>query len=189
MVKPLGYLALVLSLALSACSHPLGVTKTGNAQDGEVRSTGYQLQQRPVRQLGQRWTALESDISRLINEERTKAGLAPLTVTNPLYNVARWHSFNMYYQNNLSHELDGKGVTERLSAAGIASNWRGENIYQASQPFETVANRVLYNPTVGWMNSPRHRENVLSPNFHRMGVGAYYNTRTKQWFITTVFTD
>ena len=63
---------------------------------------------------------------------------------------------------------------------GITYSFWGENIAMGQDNPEIVVSE--------WMNSPGHRENILSPNFTFIGVGYYVDTDgTPYW--TQIFTS
>jgi uncharacterized protein YkwD len=108
-----------------------------------------------------------------VNNERQKAGLPALQFDGRLWNAANGHANNMARQNLLSHTLDGKGPGDRISAAGYNWSYYGENIaYNYASAQDTVT---------GWMNSPPHRANILSPNFSQAAVGSAVNAQG-QWY-------
>jgi uncharacterized protein YkwD len=104
----------------------------------------------------------EQDVIDLANSERKKAKLAPLKVDANLAKAARLHCANMAKQRVLSHTLDKKGVSDRITAAGYTWSRCGENIAQGQR---TSAEAVR-----AWMNSPGHRANILARNYPNIGV-------------------
>jgi uncharacterized protein YkwD len=69
---------------------------------------------------------------------------------------------------------------ERLRAAGHAFRSAGENIARIETRGDPAARAVA-----GWMKSPGHRENILSPRFTSTGVGACRSGRAV--YFTQVF--
>ncbi len=109
---------------------------------------------------------LEEHVLVLLNDERADAGLAALVMNEDLRLVARAHSQDMATRGFFSHtNPDGSDPFERFAAAGITYSWAGENIAMNNnpEPGETAV--------AGWMNSPSHRDNILRPQFNRIGVG------------------
>ena len=99
----------------------------------------------------------------LINRDRARTGLRPLIMDKELRAVARAHSREMFRLSYFAHESPRTGSPQdRLDAAGIAYLAAGENL--AYQPDVETAHRAL-------MNSPGHRENILSPLYRRVGIG------------------
>lgn len=106
---------------------------------------------------------MENEVLVLLNGERTRAGLKPLVSDPEVQAVARAHSLDMWQRGYFDHvDPDGKGVAERLRTAGITYLIAGENL--ALAPTVLIAHE-------GLMRSPSHRENILHPDFGRVGIG------------------
>lgn len=115
-----------------------------------------------------------------INQYRAKAGLAPVKENILLRNVARAHSSDMAIKGYFSHQdLQGGMPSDRLTLAGAQFTIAGENL--AVAPTVDLA-------MVGLINSPEHRENILNPNFHQVGVGVLNMGEYGRMF-TQEFTD
>lgn len=142
---------------------------------------------------------LEYQIHQQINRERQKYGLAPLVQDEKLTFIARNHSLDMARYNFFSHiNLLGEGPAERGKRQGwneqkqIGSNTLrtglSENIFQNSlyskilktiqdgitvdQEYIWYSQDQIAQTTVqGWMDSPSHRKNILSPLNDRQGIG------------------
>lgn len=110
--------------------------------------------------------SFEQSVFELTNEERLKAGLAPLTYNPQLEYSAENHSTNMALQDFFSHTgIDGSTMAQRIGAAGYQFSNAAENIAAGYTTPEQVVG--------GWMNSPGHRANILNPNLTEIGVGYY----------------
>ncbi len=122
----------------------------------------------------------EQEMLKLVNSERAKVGVAPLAWNNSLADVARAHSKDMFTRGYFSHySPEGKDVGDRLSEAGIAYTYAGENLALAPN---------LQTAHQGLMASEGHRRNILDPAFHKIGVGAI-NGGAYGEMITQVFTE
>jgi uncharacterized protein YkwD len=122
----------------------------------------------------------ERQLLDLVNGERTQRGFDALTWDDRLVPVARSHSDEMFRLKYFSHESPVSGSPfDRLKAAGITYSRAGENLAYAQSI--TVAHRAL-------MDSPGHRENILRPEFTRIGIGVInggaYGRMVTQLFIT-----
>lgn len=105
----------------------------------------------------------EATMLRLVNEERVKVGLKPLVADPEIRVVARAHAQDMLVRGYFSHDNpDGEDPFERLAEAGITYLTAGENL--AFAPTVELAH-------IGLMNSPKHKENILYPEFGRLGIG------------------
>ena len=105
----------------------------------------------------------EQEMLALVNEERVKAGLSPVTFDERLAQVARAHSRDMFERGYFSHYTpEGTSPFDRMDAAEIQYTYAGENL--ALAPTTKLAMQ-------GLMNSPGHRANILNANFKKLGVG------------------
>ncbi len=123
-------------------------------------------------------TPMEKELCELANAERKKAGLPALATSALLFKAARQHSANMAKQGVLSHTLDEKDVADRLKAVGYEWSQFGENIALGAK---TPADAILT-----WMNSPPHKENLLTKESTQFGV-AVAATADGQQYWTMVF--
>lgn len=105
----------------------------------------------------------EREMLALVNAERKKAGIGPLTVDVRIVPVARAHSKDMFLRRYFAHvNPEGQDAGDRLEAAGIHFTVAGENLAYAPD---------LSTAHTGLMNSPGHRRNILEPSFHHIGIG------------------
>lgn len=102
----------------------------------------------------------------IINKIRVANNLAPLTTSTECEQAAQWHAVDMAQNNYFSHNsADGKTPGDRVrSFGGIFS---GENIALGQINAQEVC--------LAWMNSPQHRENILSTNHSTTGIGLAIN--------------
>lgn len=100
----------------------------------------------------------------MVNQEREKRGIAILVLDDgKLRNVARDHCVDMFERGYFSHYTpEGLSPFDRMTQADVAFVYAGENL--ALSPNVDLAMQ-------GLMQSKGHRENILSPNFGRIGVG------------------
>jgi len=108
--------------------------------------------------------AYEDEVARLVNVERAKNGLPALTMNWELSRVARYKSQDMVNKNYFSHTSPTYGSPfKMMESYGIKFTSAGENIAYGQRTPTEVMN--------GWMNSPGHRANILSPSYTQIGVG------------------
>lgn len=106
---------------------------------------------------------LEQRMLDLVNQERVAAGLKPLAPDPELTEVARRHSSDMFARGYFAHDTpEGLTPFDRMRDANVRFLTAGENL--ALAPTVQVAH-------TGLMNSPGHRENILRPQFGRLGIG------------------
>ena len=112
-------------------------------------------------------SGFESQVISLINDERAKVGVAPLSNQSQLGNAARGHSQDMACNKFFSHTgSDGSSFTTRISRAGYSYSAAAENIAAGyGDPASVVA---------GWMGSQGHKENMLNPAYTEVGIGYIY---------------
>lgn len=126
---------------------------------------------------------LEQRVHRLVNEQRVRAKLPPLTWHAQVAHAARDHSKNMAERDFFDHRDPRLGdVGQRLNRFRIAWRICGENIfalYGYSNPAQVAVQ--------GWMDSPGHRANILEKEFTHAGVGIYYRKRDKHFYLTQIF--
>lgn len=126
---------------------------------------------------------LERKAFELLNYQRAIQGLTALEWNEAMTKVARIHSEDMANKKYFSHTgSDGSQVSERADALGVR-NWQaiGENI---------AYNRGFENPVEfaveRWMQSPSHKQNLLSGQWKETGVGIAV-TADGTYYFTQVF--
>ena len=108
---------------------------------------------------------LETEVVRLVNIERSKRGLQTLTQNWELSRVARYKSQDMIDKGYFAHNSPTYGSPfDMIEAFGIRFSAAAENIAQGQRTPQEVMN--------SWMNSPGHKNNILSPSYYQIGVGA-----------------
>ena len=143
-----------------------------------------------------------SDIARRtharVNEARVRQGFGALAWSDSLARLARVHSDDMARRAFFAHDNpDGENVNARATRLGLSCRIEqgrsiytgfGENLFVT--PRYTSAYRITENGRTttryawkapeslpgaavnGWLNSPGHRRNLLSPVFRREGLAA-----------------
>ena len=117
-------------------------------------------------------SAYEAEVFRLVNIERLRYGLSPLSLDDGAVNVAHIRAEEIVH--NFSHTRpDGSSCFTAAQEAGVSYRYAGENIaYGYPTPAQVVD---------GWMNSEGHRKNILSASFNRIGVGCYESRGVLYW--------
>lgn len=121
----------------------------------------------------ERLQAIELSIVARLNATRAARGLRPLALSVDLQSAALAHSRSMLDNGYFEHESrDGSPFSLRLrrfySPAGFRSWSVGENLlYTTGDP---NAAKVVK----AWLASPPHRDNLLSPQWREVGVGAVH---------------
>ncbi|AGK98730.1 SafA/ExsA family spore coat assembly protein [Clostridium pasteurianum] len=108
--------------------------------------------------------AAEAEVIRLVNIQRSKNGLQPLTTNWQVGRVARYKSQDMINKHYFSHTSPTYGSPfNMMETFGIKFSAAGENIAMGQRTPAEVVN--------AWMNSPGHRANILNPSYTQIGVG------------------
>jgi len=99
----------------------------------------------------------------LVNNERAKAGMKPLTFDAELARVANFKAQDMVERNYFSHTSPTYGSPfDMMKNFGIKYSYAGENL----AGYSTV--EAAHN---GLMNSEGHRKNILNTNYNYIGIG------------------
>lgn len=120
-------------------------------------------------------SAFANQVVTLVNQERAKAGLQPLASDSALTGMALDKAKDMYNSHYFDHTSPNYGSPfDMMNTYGIRYTYAGENI--------AMGQRTPQEVMTAWMNSAGHRQNILSPNYTKIGV-AYYNGEWVQEFI------
>jgi uncharacterized protein YkwD len=142
-------------------SNAHGVGAEASCADAEVQPTAQNI-------------AHVSDvIFCLMNAMRANEGVPALKQQAQLAQASVDHSQDMVDNKYFAHDsLDGRDVVARLEQASYipkSGEWVvGENLAWGSGALATP--KALVN---AWMNSPPHRENLLSADFKEVGMGVF----------------
>jgi uncharacterized protein YkwD len=116
--------------------------------------------------VGSGLAAQESEVIRLTNVERDKAGCGSVSLNTKLRTAMRLHVQELGTHGDLyiSHVSDdGRDFATRAKEQGY-NDPGGENVARGQQNAADVMN--------SWMNSEGHRANILNCSFEAIGVGA-----------------
>lgn len=119
----------------------------------------------PKKQQASGNSAIEDEIIRLINNERQKHGLSPLQKNGTVTQIARNHSLLMANKFNETNNISiWHSDLNRVFSSGVSATMVAENVAWVQPPSASQA-------VQGWMNSPGHRQNILTADFTHTGVG------------------
>jgi uncharacterized protein YkwD len=109
-------------------------------------------------------TDAEHQLLSLVNRDRAQAGLPALRLDEGLSKAARKHSAEMMARHQLSHQFSGEPELQQRIAndSKLQFDETGENVGYA-ESLERVEN--------GFMHSPPHRKNLLTPEYNVVGFG------------------
>ena len=106
---------------------------------------------------------LAREMADLVNRDRAQKKLPPLSYRDDLAAVARAHSQDMWDHGFFRHDSPTTGSPrDRVTKAGIPVKAVGENIVSARDV--ATGHKWL-------MLSPKHRANILHPDFTDIGIG------------------
>lgn len=104
------------------------------------------------------------NIVHFTNEARVNDGLETLLISPHMTVAAQEKAESMAKRRELSHTLsDGTTAWQFIKSNGYCYEYAGENIAM----FFTAADEVVD----AWLESPTHRENVLSNKYTDIGIG------------------
>mgnify|MGYP001579567720 CR=1 FL=1 len=102
-------------------------------------------------------------IIQMVNIEREKVGLNKLTTSLQLTNSAQTKCEDMVAKDYWDHiSPDGTTPWYFIESAGYYYRYAGENLCRIGDDTGCME---------GWMNSSKHKENILAPEFREMGIG------------------
>lgn len=108
--------------------------------------------------------ALEAEVLAHLNAQRKAHGLTPFKLAAKLDKAAQGHACDNAQRRSISHDSsDGGTLKTRLRRAGYNYRAAAEN---TGRGFGTGERAVQW-----WMNSPKHRENILFPRVKEVGIG------------------
>jgi len=124
----------------------------------------------------------ESTVLQRFNAARAGAGLAPLSLSDPLIAAASRHSVDMACASYIGHSgTDGSSPKSRVQALGFA-NWNSavENVYGWSDATPDTA-------FDWWWNSPIHHAAIMNPNHSLVGISYVLDPGSNTGYFTAVF--
>ena len=108
--------------------------------------------------------AMQAQLIDQLNAERRARGLAPVRLAAALDKAAQGHACDNAKRQSISHvSSDGSQLQTRLRRAGYAYRTAAEN---TGRGFASGARAVEW-----WMNSPKHKQNILLGAAREVGVG------------------
>ena len=105
----------------------------------------------------------ETEVIRLVNKERAKGGIGPVTANKSLRNSAAVRAVEIVECFSHTRPCGKKWAT----AINVNYMCAGENIAAGQRTPERVVQ--------AWMDSEGHRKNIMNPRYTEIGVGCYYD--------------
>ncbi|HUU82239.1 MAG TPA: CAP domain-containing protein [Phycisphaerae bacterium] len=163
----IGLLATALVVGCNSAGAPAadngGAATLGQRDAGSAGAGGSSTAARCISQADDE--ELAGQILALVNIERARVGVTPLTVSEELTLAAEDYACTLIGDDFFDHvhPVTGEGPGARAADAGYEYFAVGENL-AAGQPTAAEAFE-------GWMNSKSHRYNLLSPEWRETGIG------------------
>lgn len=100
-----------------------------------------------------------------VNAERIKNNLVQLKINQQLSQAAQNKADDMIKNNYFSHirPTDDYKWSDFIDTTGYNYQYAGENLARGYTSVESMVK--------SWMESPKHRENILTPEFEETGFG------------------
>lgn len=109
------------------------------------------------------------ELINLTNQKRQEAGLSTLTFNQSLANAASQKGADMIAKNYWAHTSpDGVSPWNFFKNVGYRYLYAGENLARDFTDSASVVN--------AWMNSPTHRDNLLSGRYREIGIAVIHDT-------------
>lgn len=113
-----------------------------------------------------------TQIFNLINKERIKRNIPPLTLNNKLIQAAKNKAKDLADKKYFDHNSpNGKQFSSWIKETNYKYSFIGENLAINFQTEETTIN--------AWMKSESHKENILEKNFTETGIAITTNNEGK----------
>lgn len=122
------------------------------------------------------YSALETDILKIVNDYRKSNGIPELQPLNVISSVALGHTDYMIKENKLSHDGFEQRVQTLMNEASAKTV--AENVAFGYGTAEGVVN--------AWLSSADHRAVIENPNFNYFGISTEKNANGNYYF-TQIF--
>lgn len=163
-----------LGCILGGNTKPCPDNGTTDTETPDIEVPDPEAPKPPVTQKPEQGTlSYAEQVVKLVNEERSKAGLPALNVMTDLTAAANVRAVEI--KQSFSHTRpNGSSFSTAIKEQGVSFRGSGENIAWGQKTPQQVMN--------GWMNSDGHRANILNKNFKNIGVGYYQDEKgTNYW--------
>lgn len=174
--------SLILSLGTAACgddddsSQGQGSDRADVISDEDATDVAEEDAQEDVEEVAEeKCLTMRAEANLILtNEARADEGLGALECDKGLMESAFLHAKDMCDFDYFSHDsIDGRDLSDRVNAAGVQWTMIGENIAYGQSNAAQVHE--------AWMNSPGHRENILTAGFGRIGIGYFLCKGRPYW--------
>jgi hypothetical protein len=104
----------------------------------------------------------EDNIVRLVNYERIKKGLSPLTTNTSLTTAAQKKANDIFKNNYFGHTISDRAFSSWIKDEKYEYSYIGENL-----AIDFISSEGAIN---AWLDSPSHKQNLLNERFKETGV-------------------
>ena len=112
--------------------------------------------------LGIAYSINQQELLEDTNNARREQGLEPLTLNDSLISAANAKAQHMFAHNYWAHFApDGTTPWQFIKSSGYSYVFAGENLAKGFTDSQSIVN--------AWLNSPSHRENLLSDKYKEIG--------------------
>lgn len=134
-----------------------------------VALKGDKVEPSKIESVSSKSPIVHSDILAIVNRHRTEGGLVLLEENVTLTRRANKRAESLFNFGKLTHD----GWLEAYNETGVRACYKGENLACCFANSEQVVN--------GWINSPKHKEIMLSNLYRYAGIGVYQDY-VVMWF-------
>ncbi len=109
----------------------------------------------------------------LVNAERKKRGIRPMSLHSKLQYTAQWKAKDMVRYKYFAHVKPGESEPNGLKLIRkkkVKCGWIAENLASTTLQYHTSRQAIKL-----WMKSPSHRGSILDSKYTRTGFGVYGN--------------
>lgn len=131
----------------------------------------------------------EQTLFSLINQQRISSGLNPLDWDESLATYSRKHSADMASSGSVYHnQAELAQVKAGENALMMPRSWGGYGLLPYFYFNFYRPHKVLWEDSVqAWMNSPGHKENILTPSYTHTGIGIAVAADGVTFYVTQDF--
>lgn len=171
-------ITILVVIAVCAAGLPLNAQAENNAA---AQNQNISVQA-PVKELTAEEKEIldfKTEVLKLVNVEREKAGFKPVTILDELEKAADLRALEINI--NFSHTRPGGESWNTVFAKfDLKYTFAGENLAKGFKTPEAVMK--------AWMNSPGHKANILNPKFANIGIGYFKDASGKINLAQILFT-
>lgn len=121
------------------------------------------------------------------NAFRAEQGLPPVQPQGAISNAAREFARYMARTDRYGHEADGRTPVQRTQAQGYPHCMVAENIAMLYDSRGFSEGALARGFVQGWIESPGHRANLLSPEATDIGLAVAQSANSGRWYAVQVF--